>query len=386
MTRSSNPKAAFADQCRRPGVITPLRFSSRPPALPVVLLFVIFHSEVIAMATCSVVKRFLHVEDVIGQVVALKRRGSIYVGRCPFHDDHHPSLVVWPRTQTWKCMTCSSVRDDVIGFVARWHHCSTREALLYLNEALPDRPADVPKPDGPTRATLSDRDATYRRLIAAWSLSPAHRAQLRRRGLSLAMIRQARFASLAPGLSPVIPTSAGVPGFFVQHKRWQVSGPAGLAIPVTNAAGQIQAIHIRADAAQRGKYRWLSTPEFRQGGASSGSPVHVVRGVNDVIWVTEGPLKAIVAQERLQHTVLGVPGVTAWQSVPDIVADLGPKRVLIAFDRDVSPQTAAAVAEQIERLRDAIATQVRVPVLTATWDGPKGLDDALVAKVPIRWH
>ena len=30
-------------------------------------------------------------------------------------------------------------------------------------------------------------------------------------------------------------------------------------------------------------------------------------------WVTEGPLKAIVVQDWLRHTALGVPGVSAWQ-------------------------------------------------------------------------
>ena len=337
------------------------------------------------MATCSIIKQSLRIEDIIGQVVPLKRRGAAYVGRCPFHDDRHPSLVVWPRTNTWKCMTCSPVRDDVIGFVARWRQCSIREALAFLGESLPKNPVRTPATPGDAPASLADRDATYRRLIAAWGLSADHRAQLRQRGLSDAVIRRAGFASAAPGLSPVIPAVPGIPGFFLRGDRWRVSGPAGLAIPVRNAAGQIQALHIRADAPQRGKYRWLSTPHADHGGATSGSPVHVARGVNDVVWVTEGPLKAIVAQERLGHTVLGVAGVTAWQAVPAIVADLHPQRVMLAFDRDADPQTAAIVAEQTRRLQDALAARLRIPVLVASWNGPKGLDDALVARVPIHW-
>lgn len=50
------------------------------------------------MAPCTVVKQFLRIEDVIGHVVPLKRRGAIYIGRCPFHDDHHP-----PRCRHCRC-------------------------------------------------------------------------------------------------------------------------------------------------------------------------------------------------------------------------------------------------------------------------------------------
>ena len=338
------------------------------------------------MATCAVVKETLRIEDVIGQVVPLKRHGAWYVGRCPFHDDKHPSLVVWPKTGTWKCMTCSPMRDDVIGFVARWRQCSTAEALRLLGESLPTQPprresaaAAVPL------ASVSDRDTTYRRLLGVWGLTTAHRADLRARGLSDHGIRRAGFASVAPGRSPIQPTAAGVPGFARLGGTWRIQGPTGLAIPVRNTAGQVVAVHVRVDHPQAGKYRWLSTPTH-PGGAASGAPVHVVRGLDDVVWVTEGPLKAIVAHDRLQHTVLGVPGIAAWHDVPDILATLRPKRVMLAFDQDADPQTAAAVTQQIQRLRNVLTAQLSVPVLLARWEGPNGLDDALVAKVPIRWE
>ena len=334
------------------------------------------------MANCAVIKDTIRIEDIIGRVVALKRHGSWYLGRCPFHDDRHPSLVVWPRTGTWKCMACSPMRDDVIGFVVRWRQCSVADALQWLNQESPvwDTPARVAPPSASSSASLAPlavRDATYRALLHSWGLTARHRQALLARGLSSRAIFRADLATVTPGDTSVMPETDGVPGLARGGTPWRVVGPVGLAIPVRNPDGLIQALHVRVDHATVGKYRWLSTPAF-PGGAASGAPVHVARGVDDVVWITEGPLKAIVAQERLRHTVLGVPGIAAWSSVLDIVAQLRPQRIVLAFDQDSETDTAVRVAQQTARLHQAL-TAAGWDVWQARWTGPKGLDDAVVA-------
>lgn len=341
------------------------------------------------MANCAVIKQAVRIEEIIGRVVPLKRRGHWYVGRCPFHHDTHPSLVVWPKTGTWKCMTCSPVRDDVIGFVVRWQRCSTAEALHWLTQEasglLPATAPSLPSDQTIPLAPIEDRHATYQALLGSWGLTDHHRAALRARGLTDRAIARAGFASAMPGLSPIHPTAAGIPGFARKGPRWRIMGPVGIAIPVRDVNGQIQAVHVRADDVAHGKYRWLSTPAPHIGGAASGAPVHVVRGVDEVVWITEGPLKAIVAQARLRHTVLGVPGVGAWAPVLEIVTAIRPKRIILAFDRDSDPETADKVAQQVDRLAGAL-TDGRWPWMTAHWEGPKGLDDALVAGTSVTFH
>jgi DNA primase len=44
------------------------------------------------------------VEVVRGRGVELKRKGKQLVGKCPFHDDHEPSLIVDPKKQLWNCL------------------------------------------------------------------------------------------------------------------------------------------------------------------------------------------------------------------------------------------------------------------------------------------
>lgn len=336
------------------------------------------------MPNCAAVKAAVRLETIIGQVVPLTRHGHWLSGRCPFHADRHPSLIVWPATQTWKCMTCSPVRDDVIGFVARWRQCSTAEALQWLRQAAPllDSPPPRVRPAGETPiAPIAARHATYTALLAAWGLVPAHQTGLARRGLTRDTIIQAGFASARPGRAPVAPAAPGVPGFVETADGWRVMGPAGIAIPVRDVAGRIQALHIRTAAAGPGKYRWLSTPG-RPGGAASGAPIHVARGHTATIWITEGPLKAEIARQYLGDTVLGVPGAGAWHGVPDLVAAFQPRRVILAFDRDADPATRAAVTRQTARLAATLQAQ-GWPVAHARWTGPKGLDDALVAGVAL---
>lgn len=57
------------------------------------------------------------------------------VGRCPFHDDHTPSLWVYPDSDLWGCNRpdCPAAgTHDVINFRARWRSISNRTAIRLL--------------------------------------------------------------------------------------------------------------------------------------------------------------------------------------------------------------------------------------------------------------
>ncbi|MCK4626439.1 MAG: DNA primase, partial [Phycisphaerae bacterium] len=49
------------------------------------------------------VQQATDIVDVVGQYVALKKRGKEFVGLCPFHDDNRPSMYVSPAKQIYKC-------------------------------------------------------------------------------------------------------------------------------------------------------------------------------------------------------------------------------------------------------------------------------------------
>ena len=68
---------------------------------------------------------------VVGEHVALKAKGREYVGLCPFHDDHNPSMSVVPHKQIYHCFVCGA-GGDVFSFVQRYHSMEFREALEFL--------------------------------------------------------------------------------------------------------------------------------------------------------------------------------------------------------------------------------------------------------------
>lgn len=70
---------------------------------------------------------------VIGDCLALKQKGREFVGLCPFHDDHSPSMCVVPHKQIYHCFSCGA-GGDVFSFVMNYHKMAFREALEFLAE------------------------------------------------------------------------------------------------------------------------------------------------------------------------------------------------------------------------------------------------------------
>lgn len=71
------------------------------------------------------------IEEVIGDFVTLKRRGSSFVACCPFHNEKTPSFHVSPAKGIFKCFGCGKSGSSV-GFVMEHEGMSYYEALKYL--------------------------------------------------------------------------------------------------------------------------------------------------------------------------------------------------------------------------------------------------------------
>ena len=64
--------------------------------------------------------------------VELKLTGANLVGRCPFHDDRTPSLIVTPATNLWRCMGKCNVGGSTIDWVMKTRGVSFRHAVELL--------------------------------------------------------------------------------------------------------------------------------------------------------------------------------------------------------------------------------------------------------------
>ncbi len=69
--------------------------------------------------------------DFIGRDIELEKRGSNYVGLCPFHEDSSPSYTVNREKKYSKCFACNN-GGNVITYYQKRHNVSFKEALRVL--------------------------------------------------------------------------------------------------------------------------------------------------------------------------------------------------------------------------------------------------------------
>lgn len=69
--------------------------------------------------------------DVVSDFVHLRRRGSNYVGLCPFHNEKTPSFSVSRSKGICKCFSCGKGGSPV-NFIMEHEQMSYYEALKYL--------------------------------------------------------------------------------------------------------------------------------------------------------------------------------------------------------------------------------------------------------------
>ncbi len=83
--------------------------------------------------------------DIISRYVNLSKRGSNYVGLCPFHSEKTASFTVYPKTQSFYCFGCGAGGDGV-NFIRGIEHLDWNEAVKYIaqlyNIPLPEEKAE----------------------------------------------------------------------------------------------------------------------------------------------------------------------------------------------------------------------------------------------------
>ena len=73
----------------------------------------------------------IDIVEIVGSFVKLKKRGSNYLGLCPFHNEKTPSFTVSPAKEIYKCFGCGRSGNS-IGFLMEAEKYSYVEALRWL--------------------------------------------------------------------------------------------------------------------------------------------------------------------------------------------------------------------------------------------------------------
>ncbi len=105
------------------------------------------------------------IEEVVGDFVALKKRGTSLIGLCPFHNEKSPSFNVSVTKGIYKCFGCGK-GGDAVQFVMDHEKYSFTEALQYLANKYSIEVEEVVQ--SPEQQQAGDRrESLY--IISAWA-------------------------------------------------------------------------------------------------------------------------------------------------------------------------------------------------------------------------
>jgi len=350
----------------------------------------------------------LDIVELIGQYVALKRRGKEFVGLCPFHDDKKPSLNVSPTKQIFKCFACGA-GGDALKFLTLYEKYSFPEAVRALAERsgipLP-READQPRVETP--GGMSKRDLLKVTVFAAEFYcdrlhGPAGSAALeyaKKRGLTDESIR--RFGlGYAPDTWDSLLSAAGKKGF--STAQLIAAGLAArkensdhcydrfrhrLIFPIYDLTGSVIAFGGRA-MRQEERAKYLNSPESilfdksSQLYALNWSREQIVSGGTAV--VVEGYLDALIPLQAGVSNVVATLGTALTDRHVRLLGRYARAAVLV-FDAD---QAGALAAQRAMEVFLAQQLDVRVATISTGKDpcdyclaeGPEAFE-ALVAAAP----
>jgi DNA primase len=294
--------------------------------------------------------------------IKLTRQGANLLGKCPFHDDKTPSLVITPAKNLWHCMGACNAGGTAIDWVMKAEGISFRHAVELLRKddlplaASPIQPvkkSTVPKLPAPLTAEAEDRELLLEVVgfyQAALTGSPEAMRYLESRGLKSAeMVERFRlgFANRTLGYGLEAKNRAGGAAVRGRLQRLGIYRESGhehfngsLVVPVLDLAGDVMEMYGRK-----------ITPNLREG-----TPNHLyLPGEHRGVWNEEALIasKDVILCEALIDALTfwaaGFRNVTASYGTNGFTADHrrafekhGIERVYIAYDRDEAGDKAAA--------------------------------------------
>ncbi|MGO9803918.1 MAG: CHC2 zinc finger domain-containing protein [Steroidobacteraceae bacterium] len=293
--------------------------------------------------------------------VVFERRGADLHGRCPFHEDKTPSLVITPAKNLWHCLGACQAGGTVIDWVMRAEGVSFRHAVeLLLNDSLPLAASSGVAP--PKRSSVRklpapiERNAEDARLLIqvieyyheTLLGRPEALEYLARRGIgSQEAIRTFKLGYANRTLGYRLPARTRVGGAAVRGQLqriglWRESGHehfnGSIVIPVIAPSGEVTEVYGRKITH----------------GLRAGTPLHLYlpgphRGVwNAAALTTPEVILCEALIDALTFWCAGYRNVTAAYGVEGFTAEhlallkqCGAERVLIAYDRDEAGDRAA---------------------------------------------
>lgn len=302
--------------------------------------------------------------------IELKGHGDNLLGRCPFHADKTPSLVITPEKNLWHCLGACQVGGGPIDWVMKANGVSFRHAveLLRADSSLaagvgePVKVSRTRKLPPPAVASAADGELLnqvidfYHQTLLE---SPEALAYLAKRGLTdPEMIARFRLGYANRTLGYRLPAKnvkAGaelkgrLQGIGILRETGHEHFNGSVVVPVIDIGGNVTEAYARKlrDDLRTGTPRHLYLPGPHQGVWNEAALQQ-----HEEIILCEALIDALTFWQAGYHNVTASYGTSGF--TPDHIAAFqrhGTKRVLIAYDRDDAGDNAAdALAEQLHAI------------------------------------
>jgi DNA primase len=337
--------------------------------------------------------------ELVSQYTPLRKVGSRYTGRCPFHDERTPSFSVNAVDKLYHCFGCGK-GGDAITFVRESEQLDFAEAVTWLAERFGvtlEYEESSPRQEEERRrrerlyAVLEQATAFYERYLWESAAGEPVRAYLESRGLREPVCREFRLG-LSPGHG--LAAKAQQKGFGaaelraagLTNARGSDYFPQRLMFPIADARGRVvgfQARKLREDDPLRGKY--VNSPEgelFHKSAILYGLNLarHAIAKQERAI-VVEGNTDAIALRQAGLEPVVASMGTALTERQLRELSRLT-RRVYLCFDADAAGEAATLRGMELAVKRDLDVRVVPLPPGADPAEAPEGFEERLGGAVP----
>ena len=293
--------------------------------------------------------------DIVDTRVPLKKTGSNYSARCPFHDEKTPSFTVSAAKQFYYCFGCAA-SGNAIGFLMQHDNLSFIEAIEHLAQQVGiPVPMETNNAAQNTRrqfyATLQRANDFYQQQLRQHPTAEQVKIYLKNRGLSgkIAKTFNIGFApagwdNLQKYLADIDPKELIACGLLVQNEKGKFYDRFRdrIIFPIHDRQGRVVAFGGRVLGDELPKY--LNSPEtdiFHKGSELYGlyEALHANRQLAEIL-VVEGYMDVIaLAQHGITNAVATLGTATTKLNAERLFRQVS--HVIFCFDGDTAGRAAA---------------------------------------------
>lgn len=323
--------------------------------------------------------------QLIGQTVALKKRGNSYLGLCPFHSEKSPSFNVHPDKGFYHCFGCKK-SGNAIDFVIERDRVEFKDALRQLADQYN---VELPKNGGNRESAglkqslldaCSAAAAYFEQNLQHPQFGRAGREYLAHRGFNDETIKRFRLGvapdawdglATSPLLKKFRPELLQQAGLLKQREK----GPGyydtfrhRLMFPIRDEAGRVIAFGGRVMPGNDSPAKYLNSPEtplFSKSKIAYGLDLGRQKIVESkTVAVVEGYTDVVMAHQFGASNVVSVLGTALTEQHVNTLRRFA-NRIVLLFDGDAAGDTA------VQRALELFLTQpIEIGIATL----PDGVD------------